>query len=78
MPLFKKKKAKGGGGSVETISSGNHRANTAQAGSVVLAVGKITKYISPFLTTFLIKSSILNLFSEMQCLRFFLHILSKD
>lgn len=60
-----------------TISSGNRRANTAQAGSVI-AVGKTMEYILPFLITFLISSPILNLFSEMQHLTFFLHILSKD
>lgn len=59
------------------ISSGNHRGNTSQAGSVH-AVGKTMEYILPFLTTSLIIPSILNLFSEMQHLRFFLHILSKD
>lgn len=60
------------------FSSGNHRANTAQAGSVVTAVRNTMEYILPFVITFLITSSFLNLFSEMQHLRFFLHILSKD
>lgn len=44
----------------------------------VRAVGKTMEYILPFLTTSLIIPSSLNLFSEMQHLRFFLHILSKD
>lgn len=61
-----------------TVVSGNRRTNTAQAGSVVTAVGKTMEYILTFWITFLIASPVLNLFSEMQHVRFFLHILSRD
>lgn len=49
MPVLKKKpKQKGVVVVWGTISSGNHRANTAQVGSVLIAVGKTMEYILNF------------------------------